>query len=252
MKYEAERAAVTPQTDYDFDKESWMKSMRFASMECVMDPDVTPIKYTSFAGARKAFSRWLTMRKLLERRPGFAVEDLKVLYTTYKRLSSSSDPSAWKQLTRFTTFGEAQRLEKEAQLRVGSDSTKKSWKAYQVNQSGENSQVESELVIDTFELINCFIGQMTNEDWLQVTVKVSGKQRISSTAEFTPLTEFPVFEVRLGDGIRTSNNASFIIVAVMDKGGSRYGRDGQDAAVLRKNLARQKKSGWFGGLFGGK
>ena len=53
----------------------------------------------------------------------------------------------------------------------------------------------------------------------------------------------------MGDGIRVANNAPFIVVAVMDKSGARYGRDGQDAAVLRKNLARQKK-GWFGGLFG--
>ena len=30
--------ASQKRTDYDFDKEQWMKQMRFASMDCIMDP----------------------------------------------------------------------------------------------------------------------------------------------------------------------------------------------------------------------
>lgn len=245
MKSEAERQAHAPVTDYDFDKESWMKSMRFASMECVMDPDVAPINWRSFSGLKRIFNRWLTMKKIVERRPDFKVEDLRELYLQYKRLSGSNTTDVVRQLTRFTTFGEAQRLEKEASARNNAVFAAKSWKSLHMKSTTSSYEIE----IETFDMINCFLAQMANEDWLQVTVKAVGKQRFQPTEDWTPFLEYPVFEVRLGDGIKVANNSPFIIVAVMDKTGSRYGRDGQDAAILRKNLARQSK-GWLSKLMG--
>jgi len=103
-----------------------------------------------------------------------------------------------------------------------------------------------ELKIESFDLVNSYIGQMTAEDWVQLTVKVQGKMRTPKTAPlYESFTEYPVFEVALGDGVMQANTKPFIVVAVMDRDGSRYGKDGNDAAQLRKNLAQAKKNSWF-------
>jgi hypothetical protein len=53
--------------------------------------------------------------------------------------------------------------------------------------------------------------------------------------------EYPVFEVRLGDGVKVTSLFPFIIVGVMRKDGARYGRDAQDATNLRKQFDRSSK-----------
>ena len=103
-----------------------------------------------------------------------------------------------------------------------------------------------ELKVENFELVNSYIGQMTAEDWVQITCKVVGKMRTPKTAPlYESFVEYPVFEVALGDGVLAANTKPFIVVAVMDRDGSRFGKDGSDAAQLRKNLGQVKKQSWF-------
>jgi hypothetical protein len=102
-----------------------------------------------------------------------------------------------------------------------------------------------ELKVDHFDIINIYMGQMTNEDWIQITARVSGKSRVKTSPVFESFLEFPVFETKMGDGVVTTNQHPFKVVALMDRDGARYGKDGNDAAMLRKSLANAKTS-WFG------
>lgn len=228
-------------TDYDFDREQWMKQMKFASMDCIMDPDINPIRYTSFSGCKKALKRWLTMKKLVERRPDFAFDQLKDLFVQFKQLSHSRNLDAVKRLQRVTTHNETNRIQKEIQQRLNDDFTKKSWKSIKISQSAQEGEYQIE--IDQFVLVNCYMGQMAQEDWLQISLRCEFRERDNATAEWEKVVEFPVFEVRLGDGVKTANNHPFIVVGVMRKDGTRYGKDSQDAATLRKQFDRS--GGWF-------
>jgi hypothetical protein len=49
--------------------------------------------------------------------------------------------------------------------------------------------------------------------------------------------------VRLTDGVTQQNNFPFIVVGVMRKDGTRYGKDQQDAAQLKKQFDKAGK--WF-------
>lgn len=259
-------AASQKRTDYDFDKEAWMKQMKFASMDCIMDPDIHPIKYTSIRGLKKALKRWLTMRKLMERRPDFHMDMIKELFVDYKHLISSRRIEAVRQIQRITTHNETSRLQKEIQQRLNDDFAKRSWKAMKMTPaaaattaSPSTSSVSSsspaaakkhrqfsdgyEIEVDTFTLVNCYMGQMTNEDWLQITMRCEYRERANSTAEWEKVLEYPVFEVRLGDGVKMVNNHPFIVVGVLRKDGTRFGKDSQDAATLRKQFDRS--GGWF-------
>jgi hypothetical protein len=183
------------------------------------------------------------MRKLMERRPDFNVDELKALYVQYKTIVNSGDKDELKKLCRMTTHGESQRIEKDTAAKLTDRVQSKSWKALCARKTPSQYEVE----VAGFEQCNCYLGSMTNEDWMQITVKVQGKQKYKKDEVMEEFTEFPVFEVKLGDGIKTTNNSPFIVVALMDKDGARLGRDGQDAVQLRKQLAQAKKSWWKGG-----
>eukprot|EP00658_Telonema_sp_P-2_P005656 TRINITY_DN12129_c0_g1_i1.p1 TRINITY_DN12129_c0_g1~~TRINITY_DN12129_c0_g1_i1.p1 ORF type:complete len:144 (+),score=57.89 TRINITY_DN12129_c0_g1_i1:171-602(+) len=58
---------------------------------------------------------------------------------------------------------------------------------------------------------------------------------------YKKVVEYPVFEVRLGDGVKVTSLFPFIIVGVMRKDGARFGRDAQDATNLRKQFDRSSK-----------
>ncbi|KAI5685270.1 hypothetical protein MNV84_01978 [Leishmania braziliensis] len=231
--------ASQKRTDYDFDKEQWMKQMRFASMDCIMDPDITPIRYTSFAGVKKAFRRFVTMRKLMDRRPDFDPAQLKELFIQFKTLSYEKSPDCFKTLQRITTHGEADRILKEIRGRMNEDFAKKSWRS--LKQQGAKSTYEIE--VDSFNLVTCYMGQMSQDDWLQITYRCEFRQRAGKEYDWETLIEYPVFEVRLGDGVKTPNTHPFIVVGVLKKDGTRYGKDSQDAADLRKQFDRTGR--WF-------
>lgn len=239
-KWNAENSeASQKRTDYDFDKEQWMKQMKFASMDCIMDPDINPIRYNSFGGLKKALKRWITMKKLTERRPDFKFETLKELFIRFKTTSNSRTLDDVKNLQRITTHNETNRIQKEIQARLNEDFTKKSWKALKM----KDMQNEYEVKITSFDMVNCYMGQMSQEDWLQITMKCVFEERANPREEWVKTLEYPVFEVRLGDGVKTANNHPFIIVAVMRKDGTRFGKDAQDAQTLRKQFDRS--GSWF-------
>ncbi|CAG9571190.1 conserved hypothetical protein [Leishmania major strain Friedlin] len=233
------QTASQKRTEYDFDKEQWMKQMRFASMDCIMDPDITPIRYTSVAGVKKAFRRFVTMRKLMDRRPDFDPVQLKELFIHFKTLSHEKSPDCFKTLQRITTHGEADRILKEIKGRMNEDFAKKSWRS--LKQQGAKSTYEME--VDSFDLVTCYMGQMSQEDWLQITYRCEFRQRESKEYDWETMMEYPVFEVRLGDGVKAPNTHPFIVVGVLKKDGTRYGKDSQDAADLRKQFDRTGR--WF-------
>ncbi|KPI86250.1 hypothetical protein ABL78_4676 [Leptomonas seymouri] len=233
------QAASQKRTDYDFDKEQWMKQMRFASMDCIMDPDITPIRYTSISGMKKAFRRFVTMRKLNDRRPDFDAAQLKHLFIQFKTLSYEKSPDCLKTLQRITTHGEADRILKEIKGRMNEEFTKKSWKSLK----RQGSQSTYEIEVDSFDLVTCYMGQMSQDDWLQITYRCEFRERMGKEFDWKKQLEFPVFEVRLGDGVKTANTYPFIVVGVMKKDGTRYGKDAQDAGDLRKQFDRT--GSWF-------
>ncbi|EKF28369.1 hypothetical protein MOQ_007882 [Trypanosoma cruzi marinkellei] len=233
------QAASQNRTDYDFDKEQWSKQMRFASMDCIMNPDITPIRYTTISGLSKAFRRFMTMRKLVERRPDFNPDALKKLFVQLKTISHSLNPEDLKILQRITTHGEASRIGKEIKSGMNEEFSKKSWKSLKMQAVQNTYQIE----LDSFQLVNCYMGQMAQEDWLQITYKCEYRERPDEAAEWQSMCEYPVFEVRLGDGVQSPNTHAFIVVGVMRKDGTRYGKDSQDAAALRKQFDRSRK--WF-------
>lgn len=233
------QAASQKRTDYDFDKEQWMKQMRFASMDCIMDPSITAIRYTSVAGLRKAIRRFVTMRKLNDRRPDFDPAQLQQLFVQFKCLSHEKNPDSLKVLQRITTHGESSRIAKEIKSRMNVEFATKSWRSLKQQSSTSSYQIE----VDSFELVNCYMGQMSQDDWLQITYRCEFRQRQSPEAEWEKMLEYPVFEVRLGDGVKAANSYPFIVVGVLRKDGTRYGKDSQDAADLRKQFDRSNR--WF-------
>ncbi|CCW69783.1 unnamed protein product [Phytomonas sp. Hart1] len=224
-------------TEYDLDKEQWSKQMKFPSMDCIMDPDIRPIRYTSFAGIKKAVRRFVTIKKLLERRPDFSSAELKKLFIQLKIASKAKDLNTVKTLQRITTHAEAVRISKEIKARLNEEFANKSWKALK-GQTLENSY---EILVDSFDLVTCYMGQMTSDDWLQITYRCEYREREGKEFDWVKMMEYPVFEVRLGDGVSSPNAYPFIVVGVMRKDGTRYGQDGQDAASLRKQFDRNRR-----------
>ena len=331
-------------SDYDIDKEQWGKQMQFASLECVIDNNIQPYSMWSIAGIRKNISGWMTMKKLMERRPNFKKEDLLDTFANYKLACNSLDHEKFKLLSRMTTFAEAERLTKEGTSELHARMKSSSWKTIaaassknakhkqqqklkekqekllkekqekqkteastsdettatsegkstekkqEAGASGENEILFSgiagpnmagvdpyEIQIVKFDIVNLWMGSMTAEDWIQLTAKVEYREKnasigpfankmslpqsSSAAAEalrmktihgnantdkdgFTKITEYPVFEVKLGDGITAANTQPFSIVCILDKDGSRYGKDGNDVSLLRKNFAQTSKSKW--------
>jgi hypothetical protein len=232
--------SLQAKTDYDMDKELWSKTMKFASMDCIMDPDLSPIKYTSWKGLKKAWKRWLTMKKLRERRPDFNTDNLKKLFIELKTIwHGRPSEQATRRLQFLTTHTEVSRImaimnhSLDAQLKQGS------WKALKMSAAHS----EYEIIIDNFVLVNCYQAQMSQEDWLQITMRCEYRERHQAKDEYASVVEYPVFEVRLGDGVITGNTAPFIVVGILKKDGTRYGKDAQDAASMKKQFDKQK--GWF-------
>jgi hypothetical protein len=316
-------------TEYDLDKERWGRNMKWHSMECILDTNIHPARGWTWAGVKARVSRWISLKKLQERRPTFNVNDLRQLFTEYKKAQYSLQQDRYRALIGLTTFAEAERMKKEGMDELHRKMQNTSWRtlsrqqaaakktttaaaaATNVNptattaagsngQSGspagategkdgkkeENPMPPEDLTptswgglpywihMEDFEIVTTFTGQMTTEDWIQITCKATfleknnplttppaepraaaAFQAAVAAREAEPasnppgafrITEYPVFEIKLGDGVATANTAPFVVVAVMDKDGARYGRDGQDAALLRKNFAAAKKgSSWF-------
>ncbi|CCW64037.1 unnamed protein product [Phytomonas sp. EM1] len=226
-------------TDYDLDKEQWSKQMKLLSMDCIMDPDIKPIRYTSISGIKKAFRRFFTMRKLMERRPDFNATQLKDLFIQLKVASHEKNKNSIRTLQRITTHAEANRISKDIKDRLNEEFVNKSWKALTQHETSNTY----EIVVDSFALVTCYMGQMSSDDWLQITYRCEYREREGKEFDWTKMIEYPVFEVRLGDGITSLNNHPFIVVGVMRKDGTRYGQDAQDAASLRKQFDRNRR--WF-------
>lgn len=341
--------------DFDIDKEQWGKQMQFASLECVIDNNIQPFSFFSIQGIKRNISGWMTMKKLTERRPNFKTADLTDIFVQYKILCNSLDQEKFRQLSRFTTFSEAERLTKEGtaelharmktsswktiaaasgktarhkqqqklkekqqqqqqQVVVGDNISKKATETAAPQPSNgvaanaaEGKSVDAknaaaaaepvilatgiagpnmagtdpyEIQVDKFDMVNLWMGSMTADDWIQLTCKceyreknasigpladkMSLAQSATAAAEalrlkallggannnnadkdgFVKVVEYPVFEVKLGDGITAANTQPFSIVAMLDKDGSRYGKDGNDVSLLRKNFAQTNKSKW--------
>lgn len=313
-------------SDYDFDKERWAKQMKFASMDCIMEPSIVPPKYTNFEGIKKNIRRYMNMKKLAERRPGFHTNDLKELFIRYKYLTQSKDNTDSTLLLRLTTHTEATRIEKEIAKRANEAFKSKSWGSMKLNMSKSSASTKKtgsptsepnltdkkgaetasttdsalasaashandvvllirkpanyDIHVTDFQLVTSYMAQMAAEDWLQLTFKTeyfeketcdaakgadsSGSTSTSSTASpseteakddkasieknllakgYTKVVEYPCFELRMGDGATGGVQYPFIVLGVMRRDGTRYGRDAQDAAQLRKQFDRNRS--WF-------
>lgn len=47
--------------------------MKFASMDCIVDPNINPVRYTSLSGIQRIIKQFVTMRKLKDRRPDYNI-----------------------------------------------------------------------------------------------------------------------------------------------------------------------------------
>eukprot|EP00758_Cryptobia_borreli_P006298 Tbor_TRINITY_DN5120_c0_g1::TRINITY_DN5120_c0_g1_i1::g.26161::m.26161 len=83
-----------------------------------------------------------------------------------------------------------------------------------------------------------------SEEGTEKTISEGDRQegKDLEAAGYRKVTEYPVFEVRMGDGVNVTGLFPFTVVGVLKKDGTRYGRDAQDASTLRKQFDRSK---WF-------
>lgn len=195
-KWEQEsRAATQKRTDYDFDKEQWMKQMRIDTMDCIVDPTITPIRYTSWKGIKRGIDQFITMRKLRDRRPDFDPKKLEDLFKTLKTISYGVNMEEVKRLQLITTHLEADRITKEIRTRMNDNFTNLSWKALRQQKDGCSSKASGgsikspklngstllnpsyQIEVLSFDLINSFMGQMSKEDWLQLTYRCEFKEK---------------------------------------------------------------------------
>lgn len=195
-KWEQEsRAATQKRTDYDFDKEQWMKQMRIDTMDCIVDPSITPIRYTSWKGIKRGIDQFITMRKLRDRRPDFDPKKLEDLFKTLKTISHGINMEDVKRLQLITTHLEADRITKEIRARMNDSFTTLSWKALRQQKDVRSSKASNDRIkspklngstlsnssyqieVISFELRNCFMGQMSKEDWLQLTYRCEFKEK---------------------------------------------------------------------------
>lgn len=249
--------SLQQRTEYDFDKEKWMKQMRVETMDCIMDPDITPTRYTSFGGIKKAISRYLTMRKLYDRRPDFDPSHLQELFVSLKTVSHSRSANSAKKLQLLTTHAEANRISKEISTKLNEDFAAKSWKSLRQQQDSGGAKTLYHIDIQSFSLVHCYFGQMSRDDWLQVTYRCEYREKDERGQNkeamlngevgedgYTHQLEYPVFEVRLTDGMEKDFiPPPFKIVGVLRRDGTRYGKDAQDARALRKQFDKAKR--WF-------
>lgn len=196
------RAATQQRTEYDFDKEKWMKQMRIDTMDCIVDPTITPIRYTSWKGIKRGIDRFITMRKLKDRRPDFDPKILEELFKKLKTTSHALNLDDAKQLQLMTTHLEADRICKEIRTRMNDNFTNLSWKALRQrknsprikgsNLSGASSSSLGltsassgdsfstspyRIEVLSFDLVNSFMGQMSKEDWVQLTYRCEFKEK---------------------------------------------------------------------------
>lgn len=254
------REASQQRTDYDFDKERWMKRMRIETLDCIVNPDISPLRYTSLSGIKRGIQQYVTMRKLKDRRPDFSEEKLKQQFITLKQLSHARSLDHVKALQLLTIHSEVDRITKEIRSSMNDDFTKKSWKALRKH-SDASARLFYAIEVLSFDLRSCYMGQMSKEDWLQLTYRCEFRERVQepnatpphrspndmtleADDEWSKIVEFPVFEVRLTDGMeKQSTHHPFKVVGIMKADGTRYGKDGQDAVALRKQFDKSKK--WF-------
>jgi len=238
---EEQQEASSQRSNFDIDKEKWSKQMKFATMDCIMDPDITLPRKTSVAGIRRFINLFVMRRRLKERRPDLNDDMLKKLFVELKSIWHARFLDDNQRLSRITTYSEASRIKKEIEERMNADFTKSSWKSLRMSRA----KSEYEMEIASFELINTYMAQMAQEDWLQLTYRCAYKEKLSAApdAEWVAKVEYPVFEVKLTDGASQPNNAPVIVVGVMKKDGTRYGRDAQDAQSIKKQFDKQKK--WY-------
>lgn len=274
VRMEADFQSRGTTTDYDFDREQWQKQMRIATMDCVLDPDITTPSLFSFNGLKRRFKKFFVTRKLLERRPTFSEAELQELFCRYKELCHTKSTEDLKYLSRITTQSEAVRISKDIQGQLAEQFSQQTgkYKALRMvpnkttalptanvasNSSSSSSNDSSkdpsptrtfpraacgtyEIQIDTLKVHQTTFAQMAQEDWIQVTTRCEFRERNGPNDEWQSVMEYPVFEVKLGDGINSSTTLPFIVVAVIKKDGTRYGKDTQDADQLRKSISRQR------------
>lgn len=208
------RAATQQRTEYDFDKEKWMKQMRIDTMDCIVDPTITPIRYASWKGIKRGVDRFITMRKLRDRRPDFDPKTLEELFKKLKTISHAANLDDTKQLQLLTTHLEADRITKEIRSRMNENFTNLSWKALRQRRTGPRSRgnakadvssptssvtgptlstVPYQMEVLSFDLVNSFMGQMAKEDWLQLTYRCEFRERsiTSPLQDALPQHSFP-------------------------------------------------------------
>ena len=238
-QWQDEFQGATKLSEYDFNKEQWSKQMKMHSMDCIVEPDIGFPKALSFQGAKRKLKQYITLKKITERRPKFKINDLKELFIRYKRVGHGRSEDDARLLRRLTTHAEATRIDTVRQKETNEEFSSKSWKSLKLKETGNEYEIE----VDSFDAINYYFGNLTKEDWVQITAKVVYRERKKKSEEFTKVTEYPVFEVCLGDGVN-ANTHQWIVVGVMNKDGVRYGKDAQDAGEMRKNIAKANKK-WF-------
>ena len=227
-------------TQYDFDKERAAANQSFTTLDCIMETDISPPNWNSIAGLKKRWALYVSQKRLSDRRPDLTVDILKHRYIDYKKLSHSYVQEELNKLGQFTPAGEAERIKTEQSQKIQNLVKKGSWKKMS---SGMATGYQIE--VTSFDIVACYYGQMTMDDWLQLNFRASSLETTGTgpTKITTPLVEYPVMEIRLTDGVLRPNNYAPTVVAVMDNSGSRYGRDGQDAVMLRKALGQGRK--WY-------
>eukprot|EP00759_Apiculatamorpha_spiralis_P012045 PhF_6_TR19136/c0_g1_i1/m.28151 len=239
-KFMNEFYKTTFPTTYDFDKERVSQSQQFPTLDCIMDPTVSIAPMSTWKGIKKRINIYICRRRLKDRRGDLTDEVIRQRYVDFKKLCHSTLEEDLSKLPQFTTNGEAERIKAEQMTKIHALTKKGSWRQL----SGASAQHAYTLEIKSFDIVGAYYGSMTNEDWLQFNYRAEGVEHIGTgvTKVQQPLIEFPVMEFRLTDGILRPNTFPPMVVAVMDRTGSRYGRDGFDAVQMRKSL--QSKS-WF-------
>ena len=251
-------------TSYYFDEEKASRDQQMRSLDCVMDNTLVVPRFVSWAAIKKRISMYMRRKRLKDRRPDLTKEVICQRYLEYKALTNSVNELHLSKLGEYTTEAEAKRICEMQRAKKYAEQRQMSWKDLSMQMTdhsksssggdpSNNTKSEKPLSIDkphyslhleSFEIVGGFYGSINQDDWLQLNYKAVGKEVIrksgpggASVPIENELLEYPVIEVHLTDGIRKRNMYMPIVVALMDRTGCRYGRDGVDAAQMRRQIA---------------
>lgn len=227
--------AMATVTDYDCNREKLAKAQELRSLDTVMASDLTAARWLSWKGFKKKWANYTCMKKLSERRPDFNPNNLRDLYYKYKiACHCKKGAEGLKELNTLTTHTESKRIVDGAKGEAAAQHTKGSWKSLLLSSFRSTYEVE----IEEFQFITAFLAPVATDDFFQLTYRAKLKERCSPKEEWQHNVEFPVFELKVGEGKKM--NAP-IVMAVLKKDGTRYGVNAMDPADYRRQLAGAKK-----------